>query len=56
MADGIDAAVDRMQPAVSDPSVDRTRADPQRPKLPPRHHPVLTLSQLPDDPVDTTRA
>jgi hypothetical protein len=56
MADGVDAPVDRMQPARRYPQVDRAAAYSERQQLAARNDPVLTIRQVRDDPVHTTRA
>jgi hypothetical protein len=54
MSDGIDAAVDQVQPAGLQATIDCTRAQPQVPELRSRHHPVLATSELGEPPIWTT--
>jgi hypothetical protein len=46
MPHGVDAAMDPVQPPLGGAPLDRPRAQPQRPQLRERNHPVLTRGEL----------
>jgi hypothetical protein len=45
MADGVDSSVQLVELAALDPGVDRATPQARCEQLPPRHNPMLTLSQ-----------
>ena len=55
MADRVDASMKLMQPPRAQPHRDRLPPQPERKQLPPRHNPMLSLSQLRDALVESTR-
>jgi hypothetical protein len=50
VTNGIDGAMDRMEPAPDSP-IDGAAADPDRKQLPPRNHAVLPVRQIRDRPI-----
>jgi hypothetical protein len=56
MTDGVDAAVQRMEPAASQSMPDRATTDPQRRELRARDHAVLTPCERRDLLVDVVRS
>jgi hypothetical protein len=48
MANGIDTAMNLMQPSATQPAFNPTRTQSELEQLPPRHHPMLPLRQLRD--------
>lgn len=52
MADGIDTAVNPVQPSRPHTPVDRIRAEPERDQLAALHDPVLPPRKLRDRPID----
>jgi hypothetical protein len=51
----IDTAMEGMQLATCNPSIDRASPDLPLPKLATRDHPVLPVGQHEDEPIDATR-
>jgi hypothetical protein len=55
MPHGINAGVKAMKPPGIDSRIDAVLAKPECPQLPPRHHPVLSLSKPSDRLILPTR-
>jgi hypothetical protein len=55
VADGVDAAMQLMEPSRSKPVLDSAATDPKRPQLAVRHNTMLGFSEIRNDLVHTTR-